>query len=139
LGRRGGRFVSSLRSALPLIDSTGHISGPTKTRAFEARAIALTPRLLHLTLIGQYPDALPTTLAFPSGSSPRLAALTVGVQSPSVGMPTLDWRVLDTLLGTPRFGALKRLSFTYYARRTSLITAAVKALMPQTTARNILI
>jgi hypothetical protein len=70
-------------------------------------------------------------------SSTHLTTLEVGlICIPDAEQP--DWSTIDVLLGTPRFGALQRLSFTHHARKNSLLTAEVKALMPQATARNIL-
>ncbi|KAJ7114076.1 hypothetical protein C8R44DRAFT_984619 [Mycena epipterygia] len=49
-----------------------------------------------------------------------------------------NWPQIDAILGTPRFGALRRLAFTRQGTKKSVITAEVKKLMPQATARSIL-
>ncbi|KAJ6572207.1 hypothetical protein B0H19DRAFT_1065179 [Mycena capillaripes] len=126
--------ISSPSRSLFLVDTHGI---PNKrnlcTRAFESRTLAHTPGLLNLTL-AQYSETILTTLM--SVSSAHLATLKVEVYLfPGLSQP--DWSLIDTVLEAPTFRCLQSASFTHYPQKHSLITAEVKALMTQASARNI--
>ncbi|KAJ7138234.1 hypothetical protein C8R44DRAFT_976041 [Mycena epipterygia] len=108
-----------------------------KTQAFETRALGYVPRLVHLALGRQYATRLLTILALLSPV--HLATLEIEVRPVVTARNRPNWAQIDTIVGTPPFGALRRLAFTHQITKNSVITRAVKELMPQASARNILV
>ncbi|KAJ7466403.1 hypothetical protein FB451DRAFT_1402155 [Mycena latifolia] len=104
---------------------------------FEDRVMAFLPRLVHLSLTRQYARYLAHKLTLPS--SHRLATLNVEVR-PLVGpYGRMPWASLDATFGTPQFATLRRLSFADEVSGKNIITEEVRALMPQASARGILV
>lgn len=108
-------------------------SNAEQTRSLEARALACTPGLVNLTLAWQDPESIPGTLMLLS--SRPLITISIGVGH-NAGRS--DWPLIDQIFVAPRFAALHRLVFTGRPSRKSLLTAEVRALMPQACARGIL-
>ncbi|KAF7367808.1 hypothetical protein MSAN_00845000 [Mycena sanguinolenta] len=126
------RFGSQIES-LSLAYCADRLNSHTvfETRAFEAHALATTPRLVELKLVWQDPGYIPALLT--SISSVHLTTLRIGV---ILAEPQPDWLVIDTVLATSQFGSLRNISFTHQNR--SLISPELKLLMPHASARNIL-
>ncbi|KAF8188127.1 hypothetical protein K438DRAFT_2147403 [Mycena galopus ATCC 62051] len=133
--RRFGSQIKSLSLGYWVDELIGGWS-PEGTRAVEAHILAFTPRVVDLTLIAQEPKTIPATLL--SLPSAHITTLEVGIYLLK-SSPQPDWAAIDALLATPQFCVLQCLSFTNYRTKNSLITAEVKVLMPQTSARNILV
>ncbi|KAJ7132488.1 hypothetical protein C8R44DRAFT_871434 [Mycena epipterygia] len=104
---------------------------PKSTYTFEDRVLACTQRLVHLSLARQYPKSLVDKLM--SLSSLHLATISIEVRPMRI-----DWPSIDVTVGTPRFAALRRLLFTDQLTTKTRITAEVRAMMPQASARGIL-
>ncbi|KAJ7666347.1 hypothetical protein B0H17DRAFT_1210667 [Mycena rosella] len=104
---------------------------PAATYDLETRVLASTDMLVHLSLARQYPQFLGTRLTHPS--SLRLAMISIEVRPvPDYVLPVLS--SIDALLGTPRYGALRRLSFMDEVSKKPFNTAELRALMPQASA-----
>ncbi|KAJ7470153.1 hypothetical protein B0H11DRAFT_1919969 [Mycena galericulata] len=84
------------------------------------RLLAVTPKLVHLSLGKQYAEALVAKLATPS--SVHLARLSIEVR-PMPGFGRANWPRIDAVLATPQFRALRRISFTDQITKRTVVTA----------------
>ncbi|KAJ7037235.1 hypothetical protein C8F04DRAFT_1393768 [Mycena alexandri] len=131
------------RGILPWIHHSGshleslslsyRVDGAIPTQSFEYRVLGLTPRLKTLSLTGQYPETVPTTLRTPMSAS--LTRLTIGMRYSS----PMDWPLVDALLATQHYAALEHVAFTEGISKRNTITPETKALMPRGTARNLFV
>ncbi|KAJ6447929.1 hypothetical protein C8R45DRAFT_549804 [Mycena sanguinolenta] len=124
------RFGSQIKS-LSLAYCAERLNSHTlfETSAFEAHALATTPRLVELNLIWQDPGNIPAILV--SISSVHLTTLQFG----GLGETQPNWSLIDTVLATPQFRSLRNISIT--RQKKSLLSPEVKALMPHASARDI--
>ncbi|KAJ7492966.1 hypothetical protein B0H11DRAFT_2396225 [Mycena galericulata] len=106
---------------------------PKVTYNFEDRILAHTNRLVHLSLVRQCPSLLVNKLLNLS-SLQHLSTMRIETCHSTY----IDWPSVDATLGTPRFATLQRVEFTDIISERTTLTAEVKALMPQASARGIL-
>ncbi|KAJ7023722.1 hypothetical protein C8F04DRAFT_1240050 [Mycena alexandri] len=120
-------------SHLESLSLSYRVDGAIPTQSFEYRVLGLTPRLKTLSLTGQHPETVPTTLRTPMSAS--LTRLTLGMRYSS----PMDWPLIDALLATQHYAALEHVAFTEGISKRNTITPEIKALMPRGTARNLFV
>ncbi|KAJ7027498.1 hypothetical protein C8F04DRAFT_1266892 [Mycena alexandri] len=122
---RFGPRIHSLSFAYSPIERVCNGWSLEGTRAFHARTLSYTPRLVPQMLFALAPDSVvPATLI--SLPSPHLASLEVGIflrgANPLLVAPPLDWAAIDAVVATPQFGSLQWLSFINHVSKKSIVT-----------------
>ncbi|KAF7326946.1 hypothetical protein MVEN_02588700 [Mycena venus] len=101
--------------------------------AFRMHALASTPGLVNFSLTCELPTTVPSILSLLS--SPDLASLEISLEAKFFGLP--DWLRIDEILAVT-FLSLHRVLFTLRSEKISL-APEIRALMPQSSAREILV